>query len=213
MNVEVNKGIVVVLAVLTVVAVFWFSGRDAKDPSQTPPVQAPAAPQAPAQPQAKASLPKPDWDELKKQLPPLPRKEKIAEKKAKSPSGGSWTETDYPANPEQVYYNALIFRDEALATFPVYTVEIHKPESIIRTSKQDAGDGPWQAPPNPRPNEVWIRVKPANAREMTEIMAQTADLYRQYVDNYQQNVRIINWVGGQPWASREFGPDGSAARP
>ena len=107
---------------------------------------------------------------------------------------------------ETAYYAALVFKDEALATFPVHTVDIHTPESMLPKRTDSAGRPiPW---PNPGKSEIWIRVKPGNAREMREIMAQTADLYRLYAHEHNENIRAVNWVGGQPWAAATFGPDG-----
>lgn len=109
---------------------------------------------------------------------------------------------------EAIYYDALVFRDEMLATFPVYTVKIHKPESISeKEGESDKGHTVVAAPK--KSNEIWIRIQPENAREMKEIMAQTADLYRLHVKNSSDNVVVINWVGGQPWARMEFDSQGN----
>ncbi|MCD4719830.1 MAG: hypothetical protein K8S13_08210 [Desulfobacula sp.] len=109
---------------------------------------------------------------------------------------------------EAVYLTAQVFRDEALETFPVYTVRIHKPESIGSDFEESGSQAAEQKAFGPGSNEIWIRIKPENAREMKEVMAQTADLYRQYVNEYDKDVKVINWVGGQPWASIVYSPDG-----
>ena len=121
-----------------------------------------------------------------------------------------------PGTPEKVvdeveqYYRAMVFRDEALESFPVYTVQVHQPTSI----EEDLQEGRIGGKDfGPKPNEVWIRIKPDNAGEMREVMAQTADLYRQYVNEYDEKIVVVNWVGGQAWARMEFSPDALPAGP
>lgn len=111
-----------------------------------------------------------------------------------------------PVDEEAVYYKSMVFRDEALSVFPVHTVQIHQPKSIeedIQTGRIGGKNF------GPKPNEVWVRIKPDNAKQMREIMAQTADLYREYVNENKENIVVVNWVGGQAWARMEFAPDGS----
>lgn len=60
----------------------------------------------------------------------------------------------------------------------------------------------------PAPSEIWLRIKPEHAREAGEIMAQTADLYRQYVGSSQGEIRIINWVGGRVQSTVTFNSGG-----
>ena len=55
--------------------------------------------------------------------------------------------------------------------------------------------------------EIWIRINPGNSREMKDIMAQTADLYKKSTW-YDKPVTVILWVGGQPWARFQYPPPG-----
>jgi hypothetical protein len=147
---------------------------------------------------------------LAEQLPPLPPSSgSVARARDKADDNNEPTSAQLEDMPEDldyqdeevVYLKAQVFRDEALETFPVYTVEIHKPESL-------ESDNPGTKTFGPDKNEIWIRIKPQNAREMKEVMAQTADLYRQYVNEYEEGIKVIHWVGGQPWASTVYSPDG-----
>ncbi len=103
-----------------------------------------------------------------------------------------------------IYRRAQVFRDEALEVFPLLSMSIHTPEFMA--DKNSGGIGP-------RSGEIWIRIKPENSGEMKEIMAQTADLYRQYVKEYDRPVRIVLWVGGQIWAVSTYGTDGILLTP
>ncbi len=136
----------------------------------------------------------------------VPRKEEIpvaaAQNAADDPTATEWEKT--------VFQKAMVFRDEALTAFPVYSVQVYQPESVSETAQEPVLTG---NPITPRANEIWIRIKPDNAREMREIMAQTADLYREHVDAPSENIVVVNWVGGQAWARMEFDPDGRTVTP
>lgn len=95
-------------------------------------------------------------------------------------------EVEYQQNQE--------FEAEALETFPVHTVQTHNP-------KDPNAIGPPKG-------EVWIRIKPENAREMNEIMAEMADLYRETAAEYGEEITIMHWVGAQPYARTSYAPDG-----
>lgn len=117
---------------------------------------------------------------------------------------------EIPVDEEAVYYKAMVFRDEALGAFPVHTVQVHQPKSVeedIQTGKIGGKNF------GPKPNEVWVRIKPDYANQMREIMAQTADLYREYLNENTENIVVVNWVGGQAWAKMEFSPDGTLVTP
>lgn len=77
------------------------------------------------------------------------------------------------------------FESEALKDFPVHTIETFDP---------------LQPNPNgPKRGEVWIRIKAENSREMKEVMAQTADVYRE-ITGSMEPVTIMHWVGNRPYA-------------
>lgn len=142
------------------------------------------------------------------------------------------TDNNYPKTPlteeeqMEVYYKAQIFKDEALETFPLYTVQIHKPNAATEnrnesTDSSAVADSGTISTNNiavvedfgPKPGEIWVRIKPENANEMKEIMAQTADLYREYTNTDDGNVTIINWVGGQPYFRMDFDASGNQITP
>ncbi len=110
---------------------------------------------------------------------------------------------------EDIYLRAQVFRDEALDAFPLYSVEIHRPKGLDPGYIEENGIRIYKSY-GPPPNEVWIRIRPENAREMKEIMAQTADLYRDYMNQYPHPVRIVHWVGGQIFAAATYNADGQA---
>ena len=122
-----------------------------------------------------------------------------------NPDSASATTAD-----EAVYYQAMVFRDEALSTFPVHTVQVFQPDSVKEDLQTGRIGGKYFGP---KANEVWLRIKPESAGQMREIMAQTADLYREYLGQTSENIVVVNWVGGQAWARMEFGPDGSPVTP
>ncbi|MCP4115247.1 MAG: hypothetical protein GY737_07505 [Desulfobacteraceae bacterium] len=114
-------------------------------------------------------------------------------------------ETDYTDEPMEIDYTVDYdveveyqqnkeFEAEALETFPVHTVQTHNPK-----------DPKAYGPPK---GEVWIRIKPENAREMNEIMAQVADLYRETAAEYGEEITIMHWVGARPYARTSYAPDG-----
>ncbi len=80
-------------------------------------------------------------------------------------------------------------------TFPVYTVQTHNPV-------HPKAFGPPEG-------EIWVRIKPENAGEMNEIMAEMADLYRDISEQYNKKIIVMQWVGGQPYARKTYFPDGT----
>ena len=101
---------------------------------------------------------------------------------------------EYDADTE--YQLNQIFEAEVMETFPVYTVQTHNP---IEEKKNPKFFGPPKG-------EIWIRIKPENSREMREIMAQVADLYHQNAENPDDEITVLHWVGGRPWAKETYGP-------
>jgi hypothetical protein len=83
------------------------------------------------------------------------------------------------------------FKSEALSAFPVHTVETFDP-------LQSNTNGPKRG-------EVWIRIKAENSREMKEVMAQVADLYRE-ITGSMQPVTVMHWVGNRPYAKFTYEP-------
>ena len=85
-------------------------------------------------------------------------------------------------------------------SFPVHTIETYNPEDPDNRR-------------NPPPGEIWVRIKPENAGEMHEIMAELADLYKDIATEYQdKEVTVMQWVGAQPYARHVYSPDGSIVR-
>ena len=187
---------------------FFLISRD--DPSKEPPPK-PLISNAPAAISPPDPVPDPSKKALAfpaKDLPALP--ETLDEPKP----GGLETEVKAQPGPEplaltpeeleEIYLRAQVFRDEALTVFPLTSLSIHRPDSLARAETQESGGRISIGPPA---NEIWIRIKPENSNEMKEIMAQTADLYRQYVSEYDHPVRIVQWVGGRIWSAATYGRD------
>lgn len=144
------------------------------------------------------------------QMPEPVVKEEILSGPAHEKQGVAQTQEQGPLTQkdlEEIYLKAQVFRDEALEIFPLHSVEIHRPESMDPGYVEENGIQIKKAY-GPPPNEIWIRIQPESAREMKEIMAQTADLYRQYVNGYDQNVRVVHWVGGRAFAAATYDADG-----
>ena len=59
----------------------------------------------------------------------------------------------------------------------------------------------------PRRGEIWVRVKPDNAKELKEIMEDLADLYRADT-GYRGSLTIMHWVGGRPHLKMTFPANG-----
>ncbi len=55
----------------------------------------------------------------------------------------------------------------------------------------------------PRRGEIWVRVKPDNAKELKEIMEDLADLYRADT-GYRGSLTVMHWVGGRPHLKMTF---------
>ena len=92
---------------------------------------------------------------------------------------------------EMEYYLNKEFEADALASFPLHTVQTHDPRHPEKFG--------------PRKGEVWIRIKVQHSREFKDIMAQVADLYRE-VTWYDEPVTVMLWVGGHPWAKFQYQP-------
>ena len=87
---------------------------------------------------------------------------------------------------------AQVFEEEALRNFPLHTARAFDPLS--------------PDPYGPRRGEVWIRIKAEQSREMKQIMAQVADLYRDLAAS-PEPLTVIQWVGNRPFARFEYGLD------
>ena len=85
----------------------------------------------------------------------------------------------------------LMFEEEARETFPLWSVQTSNPMDI---EKKVFG---------PKKGEVWVRIKPENAKEFKEIMAQTADLYKD-VARYDDPVTVVLWVGNKVWSKFQY---------
>ena len=59
----------------------------------------------------------------------------------------------------------------------------------------------------PRRGEIWVRVKPDNARELKQIMEELAELYRTHT-GYEGGITIMHWVGGRPHFKMRFPASG-----
>lgn len=55
----------------------------------------------------------------------------------------------------------------------------------------------------PQRGEIWVRVKPDNARELKQIMEKLANLYRSRT-GYKGTITIMHWVGGRPHLKMTF---------
>ena len=101
--------------------------------------------------------------------------------------------SDFEVSAEEAYARNQMFEYEALDTFPLHTIETHNP-----LQPQAYG---------PQPGEIWIRVKVEHGRELKDIMAQVADLYRTTV-RAEGPVTVMHWVGGRPHARYQYPPAG-----
>jgi len=59
----------------------------------------------------------------------------------------------------------------------------------------------------PQRGEIWVRVKPDNARELKQIMEELAELYRSRT-GYEGSITIMHWVGGRPHLKMTFHANG-----
>ena len=92
---------------------------------------------------------------------------------------------------ELEYQRNLMFEEEAREIFPLLSVQTSNPTDI---GKKVFG---------PKKGEVWVRIKPENAKEFKEIMAETADLYKD-VARYDDPVTVVLWVGNKIWSKIQY---------
>lgn len=100
-----------------------------------------------------------------------------------------------PDNDELEYEQNQFFEELVMGSFPVHTVQTYNPMDFKT--------------PGPPKNEIWIRIKPENAKEMNEVMGEVADLYREIGKEHNEDIVVMHWVGAQPYARRRYSPDGS----
>ncbi len=91
------------------------------------------------------------------------------------------------------YYLNREFEEEAKEVLPLLAIVTPDPRE---TEHKRLKEG-----------EIWIRINPGNSREMKDIMAQAADLYKE-ITLYDKPVTVILWVGGRPWARFQYPPPG-----
>jgi hypothetical protein len=163
----------------------------------------------------KADVPVPDTDalagELPNQLDNMTLEKQTHEDPPEKEADHMQVKTLTQEEEEDIYVRAQVFRDEALAVFPVYSIEIHRPESMDTGWVEENGIM-IEKSYGPPPDEIWIRIKPENSGEMRAIMAQMADLYQAYAGIYGRSVRIVNWVGGQAWAAFTYPAEGEGVQ-
>jgi hypothetical protein len=124
----------------------------------------------------------------------------IQDSKRTPPESTAHAPVDDPVEQRQLAYErSRIFKAVAMEQLPLLAVIPHNP--LMDGGSKD-GDA-RRSGRNPKEGEVWIRLNAANSREYKEIMAQTADLYRQET-LYEGPVTVVLWVGGRPWAQEEF---------
>ncbi|PIE73714.1 MAG: hypothetical protein CSA20_01950 [Deltaproteobacteria bacterium] len=128
----------------------------------------------------------------------------------------SWAEGNAPAEEERPseeqhlhYQKTQMFIDEAKASLPLLdlrvfnALEAHteggEPVSRPNDLRINGRDGRGL-----RDGEVWVRINPDHSSDFEQVMAQTADLYRANLE-YEGEVTVILWVGGQPRAKRTYG--------
>ena len=96
---------------------------------------------------------------------------------------------------EKEYALNRLFESRAFEDLPIHTVKTFDPGSAS-SSGQKKNSGPKRG-------EIWIRIKVDHASEMKDIMAQTADLYKDMTE-YDETITVMHWVGGKPYARIEF---------
>ena len=89
----------------------------------------------------------------------------------------------------------LMFEEDARETFPLLSIQTANPMDI---EKKVFG---------PERGEIWIRIKPQNAKEFKEIMAEIADLYKN-ATGYEDPVTVVLWVGNRIWAKIQYPEQG-----
>lgn len=170
------------------------SGDAPVEPEPVPPAPAVSSPgPAPPVPAPETEkIPEPEPEPVKAE-PVKKTIEKVAEK-----TPAPVVEEDpppYQSNEEEEYEQNQFFEALVKGSFPVHTVQTHNPLDT------DA--------PGPPKDEIWVRIKPENAREMNEIMSELADLYRDISAGGKKDVVVMHWVGAQPYARKTYAPDGS----
>ena len=114
-----------------------------------------------------------------------------------APAPSAKTEED-PSQTHQAYHDYVAeeryalnkeFEAAALETFPVHTVQTHDP-------RHPEAFGP-------KKGEIWVRVKVEEALWYKDIMAETAELYRE-LTYYDEPVTVMHWVGNRPYAKLSF---------
>ena len=81
------------------------------------------------------------------------------------------------------------FEEEAKETLPLLSIQTNNPLNTKAFG--------------PRRGEIWVRVKPDNARELKQVMKKLADLYRTRT-GYDGTITIMHWVGGRPHFKMTF---------
>lgn len=84
------------------------------------------------------------------------------------------------------------FEEEAKETLPLLSIQTNNPLNTKAFG--------------PRRGEIWVRIKPDNARELKQIMKKLADLYRSRT-GYDGTITIMHWVGGRPHFKMTFSPN------
>jgi len=77
---------------------------------------------------------------------------------------------------------------------PAAPADTETPEGPLAVELDEGGEFGRLGPSE---GHVWIRMDPAYAQQSKEVMAQTADLYRDET-GYAGEVTVTLWVGGQP---------------
>ncbi len=112
-----------------------------------------------------------------------------------SKGNGNWKQA-LPLNEELEkelrYHLNKEFEEEAKEVLPLLAVVTPDPRETHSRLKE---------------GEIWIRIMPGKSREMKDIMAQTADLYKE-TTWYDKPVTVILWVGARPWARFQYPPPG-----
>ena len=84
------------------------------------------------------------------------------------------------------------FEEEAKETLPLLSIQTNNPLNTKAFG--------------PRRGEIWVRVKPDNARELKQVMKKLGELYRSQT-GYDGTITIMHWVGGRPHLKMTFSPN------
>jgi len=177
---------IVFLAGLLSLTLYLYSGNDALEPAP-PVVTAP-------QPEPEIITPAPEPKESPAVVPE-PENKKIIAEKIKPPVAPAQVMAPPVDDAELEYEQNQFFETLVRESFPVHTIQAHNPLN--------------PEAPGPPEGEVWLRIKPENAREMNEIMAEVADLYRDIAGQADEDIVVMHWVGAQPYARHTYSPDGT----